>query len=103
MAAKSFEKRTHEGLSGVLSRGFSRDISRGRFSDKAPVGRRERSPASKAGVDWPPIAKRSGKPRSSQVGTRSEAARGLKAFLSNFTSVSFAPGIIPGAVFAARI
>jgi len=28
------------GLSDVLSRGFSRDISRGRFSDKAPVGRR---------------------------------------------------------------
>lgn len=50
-----------DSIARFLSR---RDISRGRFGDKAPVGRRERSRV-EGGVDWPPIAKRSGKPRSS--------------------------------------
>lgn len=77
-------------LSLSLSFSSPSDISRGRFSAIKRLSEGRSEATSKAGVDWPPIAKRSGKPRSSQLVHRRRLVGGLKAFLSNFTSVSFA-------------
>lgn len=96
-----FQKTHPRGRSDVLSCGFSRDISRGRFSDKAPVGRRAKPRRRRV------LIGRQSQSAAENLEARSWYAVGgcswIKGFSFEFHVSQLCAWDNPGAVFAARI